>query len=297
MSRLNFSRVALLVILSAGLAVSAGLASISFAQKAPDSQWTQFRGTIGTGIADADAKPATSIDLAKQTAWEAAIPGVGWSSPVYAGDRIWLTTAVTQPATKEEIAAKLEGDRLARIKTMAGSVDLKAICVDANDGRILHSITLTTVSSPEPINPMNSYASPTPAIGDGKVICHFGNYGTWCLDAESGKTIWTREFIVKHSVGPGSSPVIFGDKVIIVCDGTDKQFIVGVDLESGEQIWKTDRPPIRATDGEFRKAYCTPLLIEVNGQKQAVIPGAQWIAAYDPESGKEIWRADHGDGF
>ncbi len=275
----------------------AGFNAVSFAQTAPDSQWTQFRGTNGSGIAHDQAQPPIDIDLNKQTAWEVAIPGTGWSSPVYVGNRIWLTTAVTKPATEKEIAAKLAGDRMAKIKTLASSMELKAICVDANDGRIVHSITLTTVNSPEPINPMNSYASPTPAISDGKVICHFGNYGTWCLDAETGNTIWTKQFVVKHSVGPGSSPVIFGDKAIIVCDGTDKQFIVGVDLKSGQQLWKTDRPPIRASDGEFRKAYCTPLLIEVNGQKQAVIPGAQWVAGYDPETGKEIWRADHGDGF
>lgn len=267
------------------------------AEESPESRWTQFRGTDGTGVADSQATPPTKIDLDHQTAWEVEIPGTGWSSPVYQGNRIWLTTAVTQAATDKEIADKLKGDRLAQIKTLAQSMELKAVCVDARDGQILLSIPLAKIDSPEPINPMNSYASPTPAIDEGKVVCHFGNYGTWCLDEATGKTIWSKQFVVKHSVGPGSSPVIFGDKVIIVCDGTDKQFIVGVDLNSGDQVWKTDRPPIRASDGEFRKAYCTPLLIDVDGAKQAVIPGAQWVAGYNPDTGAELWRAEHGDGF
>ena len=259
--------------------------------------WAQFRGTDGSGIAQADAKPPTQWDTARQTAWEVVIPGTGWSSPVYEGNRVWLTSAVTQQATDAEIAAKLKGDRMAQIKTFAAVVEFHAICVDVNSGKFIHDLKLARIDSPEPINPMNSYASPTPAIQDGKVICHFGNYGTWCIDEKSGAVIWNKTFVVKHSVGPGSSPVIVNDKVIIVCDGTDKQFIAAVDLTTGDEVWTTPRPPIKAADGEYRKAYCTPLLIEVDGKKQAVIPGAQWVAGYDPDSGNELWRADHGSGF
>lgn len=291
MSQSSFLRLTLSVFLTASCIVN------SYAQQAPDSPWTQFRGTDGKGVADANAKPPTKFDLREQTAWEVEIPGIGWSSPVYEGNRIWMTTAITKAATEEEIEAKLKGDRLAKIKTIASAMELKAICIDAKTGQMVHAIPLAKIVSPEPINPMNSYASPTPAIRDGKVICHFGNYGTWCLDSETGEEKWKKQFVVKHSVGPGSSPVIFGDNVILVCDGTDKQFIVSVDLNSGSQLWKTDRPPIRANDGEYRKAYCTPLLIEVDGKQQAVIPGAQWIASYDPENGNELWRVDHGKGF
>ena len=91
--------------------------------------------------------------------------------------------------------------------------------------------------------------------------------------------------------------MIFDGKVIVVCDGMNKQYIAALDLETGKEIWKTNRPPMKADSGEFRKAYCTPIQIEVDGKKQLVIPGAQWIAAYAPEDGKEIWRAKHGTGF
>lgn len=285
-----------LILLATG-SLSTGQAQTTTIQSDADQGWAQFRGSDGTGIASPSAKPPTQWDANKQTAWEVAIPGTGWSSPVYEGDRVWLTTAVTKSASAAEIAAKLRGDRLAKTKTVAGSVEFHAICVDIHSGEIIHDLTLDQLDSPDPINPMNSYASPTPAVLGGKVVCHFGNYGTWCIDEVSGKVIWHKKFVVKHSVGPGSSPVIVDDKVIIVCDGTDLQFIAAVDLETGNQVWKTQRPPIKAADGEYRKSYCTPLLIEVDGKKQAVIPGAQWVASYDPETGAEIWRADHGDGF
>ena len=70
-----------------------------------------------------------------------------------------------------------------------------------------------------------------------------------------------------------------------------------LDKQTGEEVWRTPRPPMRATNGEFQKAYSTPILINVKGVDQAVIPGAQWIVAYAPATGKELWRIDHGNGF
>lgn len=260
-------------------------------------KWSQLRGANGTGVASENAKPAVQIDLDNQTVWELDIPGTGWSTPVYDGELIWLTTAITVKATKNEIAKKLAGDPMAQIKTLAKSVELRAIAISKSDGKLIHDVLLTTVAQPEPINPMNSYASPTPAIADGRVICHFGSYGTWCLDAKTGDKIWDTKYVINHSVGPGSSPVVFDGRVILVCDGMDQQYIAAVELASGKEIWKTSRPPIAATNGEYRKAYSTPINITVDGKQQLVIPGAQWAAAYAPENGKEIWRLDHGKGF
>jgi len=144
---------------------------------------------------------------------------------------------------------------------------------------------------------MNSYASPTCAIADGKVICHFGAYGTWCLDAASKETLWTRKFVVDHSVGPGSSPIIDSGKVILVCDGVDQQYIAAVELETGKDAWKTNRPKIVASSREFMKAYSTPIVEEIDGVRQAVVPGANWICGYNVETGDEIWRAKYGSGF
>ncbi len=288
MHRLNFT----ICILAICLCLLAKTNSCSANEK-----WTQFRGTDSSGIASESASPPVQWDLKRQIVWEAEVPGVGWSSPVYDAGRIWLTSAITTPATPEQIEKKKQGVEYARIKTVAASVELRVICLELASGKILHDLMMAKIDDPELINPMNSYASPTAAIANGRVIIHFGNYGTWCLDAASGEPLWKKTFVVDHSVGPGSSPIIFNDKVILVCDGIDQQFVVAVNLETGEEAWRTNRPPMRAPSGEQQKAYCTPTLINVNGRDQAIIPTAQWIVSYDPDSGEELWRADHGNGF
>lgn len=256
--------------------------------------WTQFRGNDGTSSSLAK----TPINWTEQDfKWKTELPGRGWSSPVYHDGKIWVTSAIEETASEEEIAKKLEDVQFAKIKTAARAVQLFAICVDLKSGKLVKNIPLGTVSDPEPINPMNSYASPTCAILGGKVVCHFGAYGTWCLDTKSGDVLWHREFIIKHSVGPGSSPVIFDDKAIFVCDGMDQQYLVAVSLDDGETVWKTDRPPMKTENGEYRKSYSTPIFIDVAGKTEAVVPGSQWIVAYDPSDGTEIWRADYGFGF
>lgn len=257
--------------------------------------WDQFRGPAGNGIAGVSGTPTDFS--ADQFAWQTEIPGVGWSSPVIAGNQIWLTTAETVAASQAEIAKKKKGVQFAKIKTAAGEVTLRAICVNSDSGKIIHNIKLAAVDNPDLINPLNSYASPTCVVQNGNVICHFGSYGTWSLNRESGDINWKTALVIDHSVGPGSSPVISGNNVLIVCDGIDQQYVAALNIETGEQQWKTDRPPIKATNGEFRKAYSTPLIIEVAGQTQAIIPGAQWMCAYAPETGKELWRADCGAGF
>ena len=285
MSRHFFAIVFLVILPVAGLSPASCLAQ----------EWNQFRGPAGNNVAVAEDSP-TSIPKSS-IAWMTSIPGKGWSSPVVSKGRIWLTTAETTPATKEQIKARTKGVQFAAIKTVAGSVKLRAICVDSESGQVLHNVLLKEIDDPDLINPLNSYASPTPAIAGQRVICHFGNYGTWCLDCQTGDELWKRAIEVDHSVGPGSSPVVVDNTVLIVCDGIDQQFVAGLNLETGEQTWKTQRPTMRATNVEYRKAYCTPLIVEISGRRQAVIPGAQWVCSYDPASGNELWRADIGNGF
>ena len=265
----------------------------SYAQTA-ETNWPQFRGEDGSGFTDAELPVTWTTD---DYVWQTKIPGSGWSSPVYVDGKAWMTYAITTAATKAEIQEKLKDVEFADIKTAAGSVEFHAVCVDLESGEILHDIALGKSTDPQPINPMNTYASPSSAIADGKVICHFGADGTWCLDADTGKKLWETKYVVNHSVGAGSSPIIVGDKVVLVCDGLDKQFIAAVNLSDGAELWKTDRPPIESTSGEFRKAYCTPIVREIDGKQEIVVTGADWICAYDPASGDEIWRLNYGKGF
>ncbi len=272
------------------------IALLSSRQGLTDESWLQFRGTDGSGVTT-NAQVTFDLNLLSDVLWRTETPGVGWSSPVSDGQRLWMTAARITEATPEQKEAALAGVSLAKMKDVAGSVDLLAICLDAQSGKLLHTIELGQVESPKPIHPMNGYASPTPVIVDDRVVVHFGQYGTWCLDVASGEVLWHRQIVIDDSVGPGSSPVVFQGNVILTCDGMDQQFIEALSIENGNTVWKTARPPIDSTNGEFRKAYSTPLLIEVQGQTQAVVPGAQWCVAYDPTSGTEIWRAEHSQGY
>jgi len=261
-----------------------------------DVSWPQFRGPSGQGTSSATHVPI-NFGLDHGMKWQTPIQGKGWSSPVVAGGRVWLTTGITTEATPEEREEKLAAVVTRDQKEVAGSVTLHAVCLDLETGAIVHDIQLATFEDPEPIHPLNSFASPTPVIDGEHVYCHFGSYGTWCLNAATGQIIWTKRLVIDHSVGPGGSPVVVGSLVLLVCDGIDTQFVAALNKQTGEEVWRTPRPPMRATNGEFQKAYSTPILIEVNGVEQAVVPGAQWIVAYAPATGIELWRIDHGNGF
>ena len=261
--------------------------------------WPQFRGPDGQGNADDPSLPLTWSET-ENIVWKSPLVGRGWSSPVVANGRVWVTTAEEREATPDERAVLME--RVANLPIASGlgavaSVRLSAIELDFETGRVLRQIELFNVDAPPPIHGLNSYASPTPVIADGRLICHFGNMGTACIDATTGEVLWKKTLKIDHIVGPGSSPVIYKNLVIITCDGADKQFIAALDAVSGDPVWQVDRPPIRITNGDMRKAYCTPLVITAAGRDQLVIPGCQWFISYEPETGKEIWRVDHGSGF
>lgn len=261
-----------------------------------DEFWSQFRGPDGSGVS-VSSDVTTEVDPAKNSVWRTETDGAGWSSPVTDGETLWMTGARITAATPEQKKAALTGISLAQMKDVAGKVELIAIVLDAESGKRVRTVELGVVDSPKPIHPMNGYASPTPVIAGESVIVHFGQYGTWCLNKASGDVLWQRQIVIDDSVGPGSSPVVCRGNVILTCDGMDEQFIEALSLETGESVWKTSRPTIDAANGEQRKAYSTPLIIDVDGQTQVVIPGSQWCAAYDPVAGRELWRVEHGEGF
>jgi outer membrane protein assembly factor BamB len=109
--------------------------------------------------------------------------------------------------------------------------------------------------------------------------------------------LWRKKLEINHIVGPGSSPVVYQNLVILTCDGGDQQFIAALDTKTGDEVWRKDRPPIRIDNPDMKKAYCTPLIIRVGDRDQVVIPGSQWFIAYEPLTGEEMWRVDHGGGF
>ncbi|QDT66359.1 PQQ-binding-like beta-propeller repeat protein [Calycomorphotria hydatis] len=264
------------------------------------AEWPQFRGPEGQGVVTSAENLPTTWSESEHIQWKTPIPGKGWSSPVIENGTIWLTTSFVKPLTGaalEREKQKFASNPVSKNMEFIGDVTLHVIAVDAETGRITRNIELFSVQNPDPIHSLNSYASPTPVIADGKVYCHFGANGTACLDATTGEVLWRQKLVIDHSVGAGSSPVLYGDRLILTCDGKDTQFIAALSTETGKVAWKTDRPPMQGNVDEMHKAYCTPLMINIDGQDQVVIPGAQWLCAYEPTTGRELWRINHGKGF
>lgn len=267
-----------------------------------DHPWPQFRGPDGNGIASADDIP-TQFSESENVSWKTPLPGKGWSSPVVSNDgSIWVTTAIENiPSREEQEALALasgEDPKKFKQKQIAKSIQLQVMELDFDTGSLKRTIDLFTIDSPDAIHGLNSYASPTPVLDGDRIYCHFGTYGTVCLDAKSGSVVWKKQFPLEHSVGPGSSPFIDGERLVLIQDGVDFQYVIALDKNSGETIWKADRPEMRAEKGDQKKAYCTPISItDKNGREQLVCMGSQWLVSYDPASGEEFWRLDHGSGF
>ena len=229
--------------------------------------WPQFRGPSGDGRSDGQGLPIV-WDESTNIRWRTPLHGRGWCSPVVWGNQIWLTTA-TEDGTA-----------------------MSAICVDRETGEIQQDIKLFHNEEPQFCHALNSYASPSPVIEEGRVYVHFGSYGTACLDTKTAETIWKRRDLpCDHWRGPGSSPILFDGMLIVHFDGHDFQYVVALDKETGETIWRQDRDIEYGTDdGDLMKAYCTPIVVEVEGQPQLISPAAKATLAYDPYTGKEQWR-------
>lgn len=263
--------------------------------------WPQFRGAEGNGLAG-DASVPVEFGEKNKVAWKTELLGRAWSSPVIADGVIWVTTAVENvPSEEERIAMLREGgieERKFKQLAIAKSIDLKLISLDLRTGSVRSTIDLVTIDEPDPIHSLNSYASPTPMIDSDKIYCHFGTYGTFCLERKTGDLLWQRKLPLVHSVGPGSSPFVFEDLLVLIQDGVERQYVTALNKLTGESVWERDRPEMEAPTGDQKKAYCTPIAItDKQGREQLICMGSQWMVSYDPKSGQELWRCNHGKGF
>jgi outer membrane protein assembly factor BamB len=177
---------------------------------------------------------------------------------------------------------------------------MSVLCLNRETGKILLDRVLFTNTDPAPKHDLNSYASPSPVIEAGRVYVHFGNYGTACLDTKTFQTVWTRRDLdCAFSVGPGSSPLLYQDLLLLTMDGTDTQYTVALDKRTGRTVWKKDRGTKWESvgggggPGEDRKAFHTPRLARVNGQTQLISPAAKAVYAYDPQTGNYLWHIRH----
>ncbi len=257
--------------------------------------WPEWRGATGQGISDATNVP-TSWSEKENIAWKTKVPGLGWSSPIVADGKVWVTTAIDVPASEEDAERRRKASTNSQPLIISESVSLRAVSLDLETGELHQNIEVLTEQEPQEIHIKNSYASPTPIIENGRLYCHYGPYGTACIDVKSGEVLWTnRSLRVKHENGPGSSPILWNDLLIVHCDGIDQQYIVALDKRTGKQVWKTPRTGKLGENVQTRKAYATSLVIPVNGDPQVISPAADWVYGYEPSSGRELWKLSYGE--
>lgn len=250
--------------MNARLSTALGLLVATAAVAAAD-EWPQLRGSRAGHAGD--GLPLTWSEQ-ENVAWKVPIPGRGFSSPVVLGGRVWMTTALVEEHS------------------------LRALAVDAASGTIAVDVEVFRPPAWQASHLENSYASPTPVIEPGRVYVHFGTYGTAALSTVDGRVLWTNdELRLDHEVGPGSSPILWRDLLIVNCDGTDQRYVAALDKASGRIAWRSRRSmPVSAKRGAHRKAFSTPIVVEVGGEPQLVTAGADQVSGLDPATGREIWR-------
>ena len=237
------------------------------------NNWTHFRGSHLDGIAVDSNVPLVWNDTTN-VIWKTDIRGKGWSSPVVYGNQVWVTTAT------------VDG------KEMAG------ICTDFTTGKVLFDILLFKQDSIYSKHAINTYATPTPCIEDEFAYLNFGSSGTACVRTDNGTIVWKRSDLkCEHVQGTGASPILYRDLLILHYEGTDQQFIVALNKKNGETVWRTDRPkecydPLAPIG---KKAYVTPIVINVAGKDLLISNGSAVCIAYDVLTGKEVWRVVQGE--
>ena len=259
--------------------------------------WNQFRGPNGDGKSSATNLPL-EFDEAKNVRWKIPIASSGWSSPVVWDNEIWLTTGSDE------------------------SRELRAICVDLDSGKIKKDIKVFDMIERK-VDPayahdsphLNSPATPTSVVERDRVFVSFGSQGIACLNRTTGEQIWERRDLrIYQPVRQGSSPIVDEQNLYVAYDGTDQQFVIALDKTTGTTRWKTDRnvetdwmATLRGKGlapkggggkpNDNKKSFATATLIDVDGQRQLIAPAAEATISYNPETGKELWRAIHPGGF
>jgi len=229
--------------------------------------WPQFRGPTGQGLSSERGLPLEWSE-SRNVMWKVPITGLGWSSPAVAGGRVWLTAAMEKQYP----------------------ISLRAIALEVATGREILNTEVFTVEPNPLLNAKNSYSSPTPIVEGDRVYVHFGPYGTAALTT-SGQVVWKTRLPHDPEHGNGGSPTLYGDLLIVNCDGIDEAYIVALDKNTGQVRWKTPR---RQPSGH---AYSTPLVIRTGNQDQVVSVGAFRVVGYEPRTGKEIWQVEYAEGY
>lgn len=254
--------------------------------------WPQWRGPDGSGVAPGSGFP-TEWTPDTNIAWKTAIPGRGHSSPSVWGDRIFLTTSIegpSVPGNKAPVHIGWDGKPGYVHPDSVGAdhaYTLKVLAVDAKSGKVLWERTAYEGPMYDDRHRKNTYASSTVATDGRLIYAFFESAGLYCYDVD-GVLKWKASLggLAKAGMGPGTSPVLFDQLVIVQCDLEmgEGSFIAALDRATGREVWRAARTN--------RRSWATPLLVRAAGRTELVASGAESVIAYDPTTGRELWRAD-----
>jgi outer membrane protein assembly factor BamB len=257
-----------------------------------ERQWPGYRGYMSSGVLDNANLPET-FDFTNGTniLWKTEIPGMGLSSPVIWGNKIFITSAISQE-DKKGIKTGLYGD-VTPVKD-SSIHEWKVYCIDKKNGRIIWEQTSFRGVPKIKRHPKSTHANSTVATDGKYVVAFFGSEGLYCYDV-NGKLQWQKNFGVLKSVffimkdaewEFASSPVIYNGKVIVQCDVLENSFLAAYDVKTGKELWKTMR--------DEYPGWCTPNVYTSGGKECVAVNGYKLRGGYDLETGKEVWRMSGG---
>ena len=260
---------------------SCGSQVVAPVQEAPVPSWSQWRGPLGTGSSP-DAAPPTRWSETENIAWKCALPGLGHSSPVVWGDRVFVTTAIPYgehlPPVPDDAPGAHDNAPVTQRHEFA------ALAVDRNSGEVLWKTVLYKGLPHAGAHNSGSLASNSPCVDGSRLYVSFGSVGLFCL-SHSGELLWQTnlgDMQVKHGHGEGSSPALYEDSLIINWDHEGESFVVALDAASGDERWKNPRDEVTS--------WSSPIVSEVDGVPQVIVSGTQRIRAYDLQDGALIWE-------
>lgn len=287
---------------------AAAALALCLTSDAADPGWPRFRGPDANPASET-AKPPDRWSKTENVEWKAAIPGRGWSSPVVARGRVFLTTAVTDGASKKpqtgteysnqyvaELVKQGLSEKEVMEKVMARDFELPRevtlhyllYCLDLKTGATIWKKEFHAGRPPGGRHRKNSFTSETPATDGKAVYVYVANLGLWAFDFE-GKQLWNtplEALPVYLEFGTGASPVLAGNQLIAISDNQSKQFVASFDKRTGKQLWRTARD---LGLKEFRSGWSTPFVWKHAARTELVTVGPRVAVSYDLE-GNELWR-------
>jgi outer membrane protein assembly factor BamB len=275
------SILAMASLLAAGVAVRA-------ADPEPSRNWPQWRGPTGQGVS-AEAGLPDAWSATQNVVWKAAVPGRGHSSPIVWNDRIFLTTAIEGEPVPGAKGVQHIADGQEFVHPDGVGADrkhtYKVLALDAASGKLLWERTAWEGTPYDTRHKKGSFASMTPVTDGQLVYAYFGSEGLYAYDFE-GTLAWKASLggIATMGVGVGTSPVLYKDLVILQCDedNGEKSFLAALDKRSGKEVWRVPR--------KVQVSWATPIIVRAGERDELVTSGAELIIAYDPATGKELWR-------